>query len=103
MRTQPNLAIRVAVAALAMSACGVAVAISGGTSAGAASVVSARHAPGDTGSADLRIMAQVKRNVVWEAAERSRVHPGPRDGGQSVQSSDGGLAAATRCRAELMI
>jgi len=75
MRTQPNLAIRVATAALALSACGVAVGISAGTSASAASVVSARHAPAETGSADLRDMAQLKRNVVRPA-----------------NSSDGGLA-----------
>jgi hypothetical protein len=72
MKTQPNLAIRVAVAALALSACGVAVGISGGTSASAASVWSARHAPGDTGAADLREMAQVKRDVGRQAAERAR-------------------------------
>ena len=67
MRTQPNLAIRVATAALALSACGVAVGISAGTSASAASAVSARHAPAETGSADLRDMAQVKRTVVRPA------------------------------------
>ena len=108
MRTQPNLAIRVATAALALSVCGVVVGISAGTSASAARVVSAGHAPGDTGSAgwrdtaqvkrdvvgqameraraqtdtslfaDLRDMAQVKRDVVWGAVERARVHPGPR-------------------------
>jgi hypothetical protein len=82
MRTQPNLAIRVAVAALAMSACGVAAGISGGTPAGAASLVSARHAPEDTGSADLRLMAQVKRNVVRDVL----------GGGRTAPSSDGGLA-----------
>jgi len=107
MRTQPNLAIRVAAAALALSACGVAAGISGGASAGAASAVSALHTPGDTGSADLKEMAQLKRDVVgqpveragaqtdtswfadlrdvaqlkrdigWRAVERARVHAGP--------------------------
>src|SRR6516225_886400 len=51
-------------ATLARSACGVAVGISAGTSASAASAVSARHAPSETGSADLRDMAQLKRHVV---------------------------------------
>ena len=96
MRTQRNLAIGVATAALALSACGVAVGISAGTSAGAPSVASARHAPSDTGSADLRVMAQVKRDVVGRAVERSRVHAGPRGvlggGGRPALSPDGGLA-----------
>ena len=70
MRTQSNLAIRAATAALALSACGVAVGISAGTSASAASAVSARHAPAETGSADLRDMAQLKRHVVGQAMER---------------------------------
>ena len=75
MRTQPNLAIRVATAALALSVCGVVVGISAGTSASAASVVSARHAPGDTGSADWRGMAQVKRDAVGQATERAWARP----------------------------
>jgi hypothetical protein len=58
MRTQPNLAIRVTVAALAMSACGVAAGIS------------------------VRLMAQVKRNVVRDVL----------GGGRTAPSSDGGLA-----------
>ena len=95
MRTQPNLAIRVATAALALSVCGVVVGISAGTSASAASVVSAGHAPGDTGSAGWRDTAQVKRDVVGQAMERARVHPGPRGelgDGRPGNSSDGGLA-----------
>jgi hypothetical protein len=95
MRTQRNLAIGVATAAVALSACGVAVGISAGTSAGAPGVASARHAPSDAGSADLRVMAQVKRDIVGRAVEPSRVHAGPRGvlgGGRSALSSDGGLA-----------
>lgn len=80
MRTQPNLAIKVAAAALALSACGGAVGISAGTAAAAPAVASARHAPGDTGFAELREIAQVKRDVVW------------RVGHQPVPSPDGGLA-----------
>jgi hypothetical protein len=40
-------------------------------------------------------MAQVKRDVVWRAAERARVHAGSRGvlgGGRPALSSDGGLA-----------
>ena len=80
MRTQPNLAIKVATAALALSACGGAAGISAGTAAAAPAVASARHAPAATGSAELREIAQVKRDVVGRA------------GGQPPLSSDGGLA-----------
>jgi len=48
MKTQPRLAIRVAAEALALSACGIATGTSSGTPVAYASVVSARHAPGDT-------------------------------------------------------
>ena len=80
MRTQSNLVIRVATAALALSACGVTVGISAGTAAAAPTVASARHAPTNTGSAELGDIAQVKRNIVW------------RVGGREPLSSDSGLA-----------
>ena len=71
MRTQPTLAIRVAAAALALSACGIATGISGGTSVAHAAVVSARPAPGDNRFAELRELDQVKRAVAWAALERA--------------------------------
>jgi hypothetical protein len=71
MRTQPTLAIRVAAAALALSACGIATGISGGTSVAHAAVVSARPAPGDNRFAELRELDQVKRAVAWAAVERA--------------------------------
>jgi hypothetical protein len=71
MRTQPTLAIRVGAAALALSACGIATGISGGTSVAHAAVVSARPAPGDNRFAELRELDQVKRDVAWAAVERA--------------------------------
>jgi hypothetical protein len=49
-----KLAMRVAAAALALSACGIAARTAGGTPVAYASVASARHAPGDTRFAGLR-------------------------------------------------
>jgi hypothetical protein len=73
MRTQLKPAIRVAAAALALSACGIAVGIAGGTPMAHASVVSARPTPRDSGFADLSDLAQVKRDAVGNAVERARV------------------------------
>ena len=85
MRTQSNLAIRVAAAALALSACGTAAGIAGGTPVAQASLKSAQHAPANTRSADLRDLAQVKRDAGWAAVQRAR----------AVASPDSGLAACT--------
>jgi hypothetical protein len=71
MRTQPTLAVRVAAAALALSACGIAAGIPGGTSLAHAAVVSARPASGDNRFAELRELDQVKRAVAWAAVERA--------------------------------
>jgi hypothetical protein len=71
IRTQSKAAIRVAAAALALSASGIAVSISGGMSAAHASVVSARHAPGNTGFADLSALAQAKRDALGNAVQRA--------------------------------
>jgi len=70
MKNQPKLAIRVAAATLALSACGIAAGASGGTSMADASVVSARQAPGDNRFAEMRLLDQVKRDVAWAAVER---------------------------------
>jgi hypothetical protein len=78
MKTQPRLAIRVAAAALAMSACAIAGTASE-TPVAYASVVSARHAPGDTRFADLRALSQVKRHVTWGAIEPTQAQPAQRD------------------------
>ena len=79
MNTQSRLAIRVAAAALALSACGVTADAAAGTPAAYASVVSSRHAPGDARFADLRAMARVKRAVAWAAVEPTRARPRPAD------------------------
>ena len=72
MRTQSKPTIKAAAAALALSACGIAVGISGGTPVARASPVSARHAPVNTGFADLRDLAQLKRDIAGSAVERAR-------------------------------
>jgi hypothetical protein len=77
MRAQSKPAIRVAAAALALSACGIAVGIAGGTPAARASVVSARHAPGNIGFADLSDLAQAKRDAGANAVERARAQQAP--------------------------
>jgi hypothetical protein len=79
MKTQPRLAIRVAAAALALSACGIAIGTSVGTPVAHASVVSARHAPGDNRFADLRALDQAKRAAAWAAVERAWAKPAPGD------------------------
>jgi hypothetical protein len=71
MNTQPRLAVRVAAAALALSAFGIAAGISGGTPVAHASVVSVRHAPADNRFADLRALDRVKRDVAWAVVERA--------------------------------
>jgi hypothetical protein len=77
MRTQSKPAIRVAAAALALSACGTVAGIAGGTPVAHASVGSARHAPGGTGFADLRDLAQAKRDAAGNAVERARAQAQP--------------------------
>jgi hypothetical protein len=77
MRTQSKPAIRVAAAALALSACGTVAGIAGGTPVAHASVGSVRHAPGGTGFADLRDLAQAKRDAAGNAVERARAQAQP--------------------------
>jgi len=70
MRTQLNLAIGAAVAALALSACGSDAGISAGTPVDQPSLVPARHASGDTRSSDLRDLARPEGRpcAVWSMA-----------------------------------
>jgi hypothetical protein len=75
MNMQSRLAIRVTAAVLALSACGVAVGTADGTPVAHATAVSARHAPGDTQFADLRALAQLKRDAAWAAVPRVRPRP----------------------------
>jgi hypothetical protein len=104
MRTQPKPAIRVAAAALALSACGIAAGI-GGMPVAHASVVLARHVPGNTGFADLRDRAQVKRDAAGNAAARARAQAQPGDSSFAGLSDlaqvkrDAGWAAFQRARA----
>ena len=77
MRTQSKPTIRAAAAALALSACGVAVGICGGTPVAHAGVVSARHAPGNTGFADLRDLAQVKRDAAGNGVQHAQAQTPP--------------------------
>src|SRR5690349_1642792 len=77
MRTQPKPAIRIAAAALALSACGIAAGIVGGTPTAHASVVPARHVPGNTGLAGLRDLAQVKQGAAANGVESAQVQEQP--------------------------
>lgn len=79
MRMHKNLASGVAAAALALSACGIAVGVSPGAAVRGAALASAQHALVDTGSADMRDMAQVKREAVPRAVQRTRAHPARTD------------------------
>jgi hypothetical protein len=71
MGMQSKLAIRVAAAALAVTACGTAAGSASATSADHASPVSARQAPTDNTFTAIRDLAQVKRHAGWNAVERT--------------------------------
>ena len=64
MRTRRNLVTGIA-AALALTACGIAVGSSGGTPAGHPAAASAGHAPAGTWVTEQRDLAQVKRHIRW--------------------------------------
>jgi hypothetical protein len=105
MKTQPKVTIKVAAAALALSACGIVVGTSAGTPVAHASVVPARHVLGNTGFVDLRDLAQAKLDAAGNGVERARAQA------QSGASSfadlsdlaqakrDAGWAAVQRARA----
>jgi hypothetical protein len=86
MKTQPRLAIRVVAAALALSACGIAAGTSAGTPVAYAIVMpTGSSAPGDTSRfADLRALAQVKRDVAWATVERAWAGERPRGAGRGT-------------------
>ena len=68
MRTRRNMVTGIAAAALALTACGIAVGSSGGTPAGHAAV-SAGHAPASTWVTEQGDIARVKRHIVWMGAD----------------------------------
>ena len=59
----------IAAAVLALSACGIAAGTGGGTPGTHAAAPQAGHAEIDTRVADMRELAQVKRETSWKAAE----------------------------------
>ena len=71
MKMRPRLVTGVAAAALAVTACGLAAGSAGGTSGDHPSSVSARQAPTDNTFTAMRDLAQVKRQVGWNAGERT--------------------------------
>jgi hypothetical protein len=75
MRTRRNLVTGVAAAALALTACGIAVGSSGGTPGDNAASVSARHAPADTWVTEMDDIAKVKRHIVWKSGDPAGVQP----------------------------
>jgi hypothetical protein len=65
MRTRRNLVTGIAAAALALTACGMAVGCSGGTPDGHAAAVSAGYPPASTWVTEQGDIAQVKQHIVW--------------------------------------
>jgi hypothetical protein len=72
MKMRPMLVTGVAAAALTGTGCGIAAGSAGGTPGDHASSVSARHTPTDNTFTAMRDLAQVKRDVMWTAVERTR-------------------------------
>lgn len=68
MRTQRNMVTGIAAAALALTACGIAVGSSGGTPTGHAAV-SAGHAPAGTWVTEQGDLAKVKRHIRWSGGD----------------------------------
>lgn len=96
MKTQPRAAITVAAALLALSACGVAASTSCGTPAAHASAVPARHAVADSSSAELRNLAEMKRDAAGAALQAARAAPSPDSGLAACSSLSDGHPAAAR-------
>ena len=94
MKTRPRVAIKVAAAALALSGGSIAVGASGGIQVAHASVAPARHAPGGSQFADLRDLAQAKRDAGWAAVQRARAAASPDSGLGACTSLRGGQPAA---------
>jgi len=94
MKTQPRVAVKVAAAALALSACGIAAGTSAGTPAARASVGPVPHGAEDSVFADLRYLAQAKRDAGWAAVQRARAAASPDSGRAACTSLSGGQPAA---------
>jgi hypothetical protein len=73
MRMRRNLVTGVAAAALALTACGIAVGSSGGTPGDHATSVSAGQAPADTWVTEEEDIAKLKRHIAWKAADPAGV------------------------------
>jgi hypothetical protein len=71
MRTSPNLLSGIAAAALAVTVYGIAAGTSGAMPGSYAASGSARHAQADSASADMRQLAQLKRDIVGKGAEHA--------------------------------
>jgi hypothetical protein len=75
MEMRRNRKIGVAAAALAVSACGLAISNSGGASGGHLAPVSARHAPAATPITDQEMFARVKRHLIPRAGDPGVLRP----------------------------
>jgi hypothetical protein len=71
MRTSPNLLRGVAAAALLVTVYGIAAGTSGAMPGSPGVSGSARHAQADPASADMRQLAQLKRDIVGKGAEHA--------------------------------
>lgn len=72
MRTQGNIALGIAAAALVVTACGTAINHPGGTPGGHVTQVSARNAAMGTSVTDREDLALAKRQDTWVAGDRPR-------------------------------
>jgi hypothetical protein len=88
MRTRRNIVTGIAAAVLALSACGIAAGTGGGTAGTHAAAPQAGHAVTDTRFADMRELAQVKRDVVRDAALGARVGQPQVDSPRSTDQGD---------------
>ena len=77
----------IAAAALALSACGIAAGTGGGTAGIQAAAPHAGHAVTDTRFADMKELAQVKRDVVRHAGQTRAKQPRI-DGSRSADQGD---------------
>ena len=79
MRTSPNLLRGAAAAALLVTVYGIAAGTSGAMPGNNAASGSARHVQADSMFADVRQLAQVKRQIVVKAAEQARTQQAQAD------------------------
>lgn len=94
MRTRRSLVTGIAAAALALTACGIAVGSSGGTPTGHAAAVSAGQASASTWVTEQGDIVQVKRHIVWMGGDPAPAQRSQADASRVTDQRD--LAKAKR-------